>query len=105
MPVSGVGGADRPKEEKPRRARQTGLAQQPDRRDRVQLLDAPTGLIADRGREMHNRVDAPHGLADGERVGEVAHRDLHSYAVGTQAPGVADEAPDVLTGSEQTLQQ
>jgi hypothetical protein len=69
-----------------------GRADHPPRRDAVELLDRPAGLVAGRARQVDDGVHAAHGVAKRRRVGEVAERDLHAHAVGAELLGVAHQA-------------
>ena len=58
----------------------------------------------DRG-EVHDGAHAAQRVAKRRRVGEVAERDLHAHAVGTQAARVAHEAADRPARGGQPAQQ
>ena len=54
---------------------------------------------------MHDRVDAPQGVAKGGRVGQVAERDLHAHALGAEPPRVAHQAAHLLAFGHEAAQQ
>ena len=75
------------------------------RRDAVELLDRAARLIADRGREMDDRVDPAQRVAKRRRVGQVAQRDLHAHALGAQTPRIAHQAAHRLARCREPRQQ
>ena len=79
------------KNRKRSRARALGRPHQAQRGERVQLLDRGARLVADRGRHVHDRVDAAQRVAERGRVREVAERDLHAHALLAEAARVAHE--------------
>ena len=71
----------------------------------VELLDRRPRLIADRGRQVDDRVDAAQRVAKRGRVGEVAQRDLHPHALIAEPARVAHEAAHRLPGERQAAEQ
>ena len=74
------------------RARSLGRPHEPQRRHGVQLLDRRAWLVADRGGQVHHRVDAAQGVAERGRVRQVAERDLNPHALVAEPARVAHEA-------------
>ena len=87
-----VGRAHRREEDEPARAGPLGGAHEPQRGDRVQLLDRGAGLVADRRCQVDHGVDPAERVAKRRRVRQVAQRDLHAHALVTEAARVAHEA-------------
>ena len=73
-----------------------GGAQQAPGGDAVDLLDRRLRLVALRGGEVDDGLDAAQGVAEGRRVAEVAERDLHPHALRAEPPRVAHQAADRL---------
>src|SRR5439155_5419476 len=82
-----------------------GRLDHPPRRDPVDLLDRASRLVADRGGEVHDGLNAAQGVAEGRGVREVAQGDLHAHSLGAQPPGIAHEAADLDAVAEQMRQQ
>ena len=82
-----------------------GRAQQPHRRQPVQLLDRPARLVADRCGEVDHGVHAAHRVSHREWVGQVPERDPDVDAVGAESPRLAHQRPYVVPGPEQQRQQ
>ena len=70
-----------------------------------ELLDRAARLVADRGRQVDDRVHAAHRVAERRRVGQVAERDLHAHALGPEPARVAHEAADGLARGRQAAQE
>ncbi len=73
--------------------------------ERGDLLDPPRRLVAHRGGEVDDGVDAANGVAQAARVAEVGERELDPHPLGTEAPRVADQAADLVSFLEQHRQQ
>ena len=85
-----------------------GGAQQAGGREPVELLDPGPGLVADRGGEMDDGVDAAQRLASDPRVAEfdqVAERDPHLDPQAAELARVADQHADLVAALEQLRQQ
>ena len=85
-----------------------GGAQQPYRRQPVQLLDPVRRLVADRRRQVDHGVDPaqrlPHQVGV-RHLAEVAERDLHVDPALAEPPRLADQAAHVLAALQQQRQQ
>ena len=73
-----------------------GVAQQPGRRDAVELLDAARRLVADGRRQVDHLARAAHELPQRRRVGQVAQRDLDPHPIRPQPPRIAHQDPHGL---------
>jgi hypothetical protein len=96
--------ADRREEHEPLRAGTLGGAHQPQRGDRVQLLDRRARLVADRRGEVHDRVDPAQRVAKRRRVGQVPQRDLHAHPLGSQPSRIPHEAAHPLPRGDEAPQ-
>ena len=85
-----------------------GRAQQPHRRQPVQLLDPLRRLVADRRRQVDDGVDAAQRLAHQvgiRHLAEVAEGDLHVDPALAEPPRLAHQAAHVLAALQQQRQQ
>src|SRR4029077_6017531 len=73
--------------------------------DPVELLDRAVRLIANRRRQVHDRVHPPQRIAKRRRIGEVAERDLHAHAQRPQPARVAHQAAHVHPVIHEPAQQ
>jgi hypothetical protein len=98
-------GAERRHEHEPLDARTLGAAQEPPRREAVELLQPCGGLVAPRTREVDDRAHAAQGVAERGGIGEVAQRDLHPHAGRPEPARVAHEATHRVAARLQARQQ
>jgi len=82
-----------------------GGAEQPDRCQAVELLDRPTGLIADSRREVDDGVHAAQRMSHREGIAQVPEGDLHVDSVLPELAGIAHQDPDLHSRVEQGRQQ
>ena len=82
-----------------------GRAHEPQRRQRVQLLDRAERLVADRGGQVHDGVDPAQRVAERGRVGQVAQRDLDAHALVAEAALVAHQGAHGAAVRGQPAQQ
>ena len=87
-----MAGVQRREEDEPLHAGALGGPHQAERRERVQLLDRPARLVADRRRQVHDRVDPAQRVTERARVGEVAERDLDPHPLVAQPALVAHQS-------------
>ena len=106
-PLSGRG-VERAEEDEALHPAALRRAQEPDRRQRVQLLDPVRRLVPDRRRQVDDRVDVTKRLAHEVGVGhlaEVAESDLHVDPALAEPPRLAHQAAHVYAALEQQRQQ
>ena len=100
-----LGRAERGEEEEALGAGALGGAQQAQRPEAVDLLDAARRLVADRRREVDHRVAAAHGVPQSVGIGEVDERELHVDALGAEAARLAHERTHLMAPGEQQREQ
>jgi hypothetical protein len=98
-------GAERAEEDEALHAGSLGGAQQPPGRQAVELLQPRGGLVAPRGREVHDRADAAQRVAERAGIGELAERDLDVHARRSEPARVADQAAHGVTARGEPRQQ
>jgi hypothetical protein len=96
---------DRREEDEALDARVLRRLQQPQRAEPVDLLDAAVLLVADRRRQVDDRVDASHRVTHRPRLSEVAESELDVDPLGAQPARVTHQRTHLVPRGQQLRQQ